>query len=457
MAEEAVVRFKPHRAQRAILDSKARFKVVAAGRRFGKTYLALMTAIIEGLRETNDRGFKMYENSEVVYFGVTLEQARRNAWNLLKLLARPVTAVDAHGRPKAHENTCVLTLVNGVRIRLMGFDDPDQARGMSIRFAILDEYATHPPDVWREIVRPALADNQGGAIFIGTPKWDNHFFDIFMSAKQKPTEVLPNGTEVQPWTDWEAWEFETDDNPLIPEEEKLALAVEYAHASADLYQQEIKAKFLKRSGALFKDEQIIVDPNEPEDGAWYVAVDPAGFRLEKDRGARVIKKRDEFAMALVKVSDRGWWVKDIITGQWTAREAAHRIIVASTRTVPALKCGIEKGALAAAMDWYLDEYQRQLNAFVNIVPVTHGNINKYDRVQFALQGRFEKKQIKFAPGPYLEKFRRQAMAFPSVYTHDDMVDALAYIDQIAVAFSGNEEAWATMDNQFEPLDEEAGY
>lgn len=454
--DQITVRFTPHKAQQVILNHPARFRVVAAGRRFGKTYLALLIAIIMGMSEKSPWGGKAWTaNDEVVYFAPTLEQARRNAWNLLKELARPLYG----GRPiQAHENTCVLTLPNGVRIRLLGtVDNKDAARGMSIRFAILDEYADMPEGVWGEIVRPALSATKGGALFIGTPKGRNHFYDLFMSATLKPTELLPDGTEIEPWQDWEAFTFEQGDNPLIDEDEKLSLAAEYTHGSSVLYEQEIRAKFVKEGGALFHRDQFIVQEQEPQDGVYYIAVDPAGFRAEKDsRSGRVIKKRDEFAIAIVKVHDRGWWVKDIITGQWTVRQAALAIVKAS-RDHDAIITGIEKGALANAMDWFLQEYQRQLNAYVNIQPVTHGNTAKYDRIQWALQGRMEKGQITFRPGEYLEKVITQGVDFPSMYTHDDMLDALAYIDQIAVPFSGLETLYSETISEYEPLDETSGY
>lgn len=449
------VRFTPHSNQAIILNHRARFKVVAAGRRFGKTYLALIMCILAALQTCSASGKQWTANSEVVYFAPTLEQARRNAWNLLKDLARPLFGDEPL---KVHENTCLLTLPNGVRIRLLGtVDNPDAGRGMDIRFAVLDEYADMPPDVWASVIRPALSATEGGALFIGTPKGHNHFYDIAMSAKIKPTEILPNGMEVEPWKDWEFFEFEQGDNPLISEEEKLALASEYTHGSSVLYEQEIRAKFIKAGGALFHSDQILIEKNEPANGAFYVAMDPAGFRLEKDgRSGKVIKRRDEFAIAVVKVHDKGWWVKEIITGQWTARQAALYLVKAA-RDVGAHIVGIEKGALMNAMDWFLSEYQRQLNAYINIQPVTHGNTAKYDRIQWALQGRFEKHQISFAPGEYMNKFTTQMVDFPSVYTHDDMLDALAYIDQIAVPFSGLEEEYAETVTGWEPMDIEAGY
>ena len=96
-----------------------------------------MMCILAGTQDVNERGRRLGTDAEVVYIGTTLEQARRNAWNLFKEFAGPIAS-------KIHENTAVLTLQNGVRIRLLGMDNPDAARGMKLRFAVMDEYADMP-------------------------------------------------------------------------------------------------------------------------------------------------------------------------------------------------------------------------------------------------------------------------------------------------------------------------
>ena len=148
-----------HPAQMAIYKSPAVYKAVAAGRRFGKTYLAAMMCIVNALATEDRMGRALQTDSEVMYMAPTFEQAKGIFWPVLKLLAEPVTA-------QVHENTGVLTLVNGVRIRLKGMDNPDRARGFKLRFAVLDEYADMHPGAWEAIIRPALADVDGGALFI---------------------------------------------------------------------------------------------------------------------------------------------------------------------------------------------------------------------------------------------------------------------------------------------------
>jgi phage terminase large subunit len=110
----ANLQVKLHDKQLEIFNDPHRFKVVAAGRRFGKSRLAAWTLIIEALKSTE---------KDVFYVAPTYQQARDILWSLLKEIARDVTA-------SAHENTSVLTLINGRKIYLKGSDRPDTLRGV---------------------------------------------------------------------------------------------------------------------------------------------------------------------------------------------------------------------------------------------------------------------------------------------------------------------------------------
>ena len=112
---------------------------------------------------------------------------------------------------------------------------------------------------------------------------------------------------------------------------------------------------------------------------------------------------------------------------------------------------------------YLNDYMAKYGRYFEIKPLTHGNQRKYDRVQWALQGRAQKGLIhlvkdKEGEAPWNEKLVDQAISFPSKYVHDDLVDALAYIDQMAPEAMGNFDIGmiekATM---FHALDTTAGY
>jgi hypothetical protein len=445
--------FALHEAQQEIYNDPARFKVVAAGRRFGKTFLALIMCIIVALQERNRYGDPYPMQAEVLYIGVTLEQARRNAWKLLKMLAEPVIMQDKNGRPMVHENNSTVTLLNGVTIRLLGMDSPDAARGMSIRYAVLDEYAQMPEMVFPEIIRPALMDTGGGALFIGTPKGRNHFFELFYR-----TQKGDRGP------DWKAFNYSSARNTFLRAEELVAAEAELTNGSEHLRQQEILANFMEPVGNVLMPANFPIDSNEPTEGAWKIAVDLAGFVKDADRG-REIRQRDDTAIAIVKVHPvdmsaksrymaYGWWVKKVIAGKWDVRSTAA-LIAQAMRDHPGAELGIEQGALHAAVEPYLREYFNEYGLPYAVTELKHGNQNKQDRIRWALDGRSTKGRIKIAKGDWNEEFYDQVGNFPSPRVRDDYIDAISYVDQMS------ETVYYDMDSlndyQFVPMDEIAGY
>ncbi len=443
----SIIEFNLHPAQAESHAHGARFKIVAAGRRFGKTVFSVIRCFEEALATENALGVQLDDSSEVLYIGIDREQAKRNAWPYFKKFAHEIekaTGLEC----RMLEKTSLIELpaeLGGCRIRLLGMDDPDAARGMKIRFAVLDEYADMPPRVWPEIIRPALADVRGGALFIGTPKGRNHFYDLVETAI--------------PLDDWGVFNFSMDDNPLIMAEERKALAEEYARGSSDLYDQEIQAKFIASSGQLFKTDQFPIIDRIPEGRQFdtFLAVDLAGFAADPDR-KKEMRRLDDTALAVVKVDSVGrWYVIKIDHGKWGVRETAYRICkTAHYYKIPII--GIEKGALMNAVQDYMHEYMARYNRWFEIKPLTHGNQRKYDRVQWALQGRAEKGDIYLLKGEWNEKFLDQAISFPSKYVHDDLVDALAYIDQMVPETITNFDITAIeKDTAFEMVDERAGY
>jgi predicted phage terminase large subunit-like protein len=440
----AQIAFNLHPAQAVIHDHKARFKIVAAGRRFGKTVFSIIRCFEEALATENKYGIKYDSSSEVIYVGIDREQAKRNAWPYVLQFAREIEK--ATGLVvRTLEKTSLVHLppeLGGCRIRLLGMDDPDAARGMKLRYAVLDEYADMPPRVWPEIIRPALADVRGGALFIGTPKGRNHFYELVEKAVGDP--------------DWGVFNYSMDDNPLIQEDERKALAKEYTNGSEDLYEQEVKAKFVASEGQLFRADQFKVIDQMPSGYMdTFIAVDLAGFASDPDR-KKEMRRLDSTAIAIVSVDEQGkWYIKQIQHGQWDTRETAYRIVkAAKDHQVPII--GIEKGALMNAVEPYMRDYMAKYNRWFEIKPLTHGNQKKFDRVQWALQGRAQKGEIYLLKGDWNSEFVDQCVSFPSRYVHDDLVDAVAYIDQMVqetIKFD-----IAQLDStKFEPLDPRAGY
>lgn len=409
-----------HPAQLEIFQSKARFKIVSAGRRFGKSQLAAWTLLINGLQS---------ESKDVFYIGPTFQQSKDIMWDMLKRLGQDIIKT-------THENTAVITLINGIKIYLKGSDRPDTLRGVGLCYVVLDEYASMKPVVWETIIRPTLADVEGGALFIGTPAGKNHFYDLY--------------TEAQNDEDWESFSFRSVDNPYIPEKE-----IEAARKamSSMAFRQEFEASFESFTGGIFKEEWFVTAKEEEDTGNYVVAVDPAGFEaVEKERGLRS-SKLDETSIAVVKISGNQWWVKDILHGRWSIKETASKILKASS-DVEATTVGIEGGSLKNAIMPYLEDEMRRQNKFVHIDELRHGGKKKTERITWSLQGRLEHRQITFNEDRDWKVFISQMLDFPNHLAHDDLLDSLAYIDQVSIAdFAHSIE----LEDDWEPYDEISGY
>jgi predicted phage terminase large subunit-like protein len=421
MAKELDVQLHP--AQLEIFNSTARFKVVSAGRRFGKSRLAAWILIIKALQS---------ESKDVFYIGPTFQQAKDIMWNMLKELLHGTDLIET-----THENTATMKLVNGRRISLKGSDRPDTLRGVGLAYVVLDEYASMKVEVWEQIIRPTLSDVKGGALFIGTPAGKNHFYDLFLEAEKDE--------------DWEAFQYTSTDNPLIdPKEVEVARRT----MSTQAFRQEFEASFVSFTGGIFKNEWIKYDENEPEEGNFVIAVDPAGFEaVEKERGLKG-SKLDETAISIVKIHGDKWWVKDILHGRWNIKETASKILQAAIEN-QATTVGIESGALKNAILPYLQDEMRTQGRWVVITDVTHGGKKKADRITWALQGRMEHGKITFnRNSDWNSELETQLIEFPSKGTHDDIIDSLAYIDQVSVAdFMHTIE----LEEEWKPYDDVAGY
>lgn len=422
--------FALHDAQLEIFSDPAQYKVVAAGRRFGKSYLSAVTLLIEGLKDFNDKGYDL-KNKDVWYIAPTFQQAKDILWNLLKDLGKDVIESTV-------ENTATIRLVNGRQIKLKGSDRPDTLVGVGLAYVVLDEYSLMKPDVWERNIFPTLTDVEGGALFIGTPRGKNHFYEVFLQGQ----------SDDPVWADWKSWHFNSTDNPILN-----ATLIEAARnkMSTQTFRQEFEANFNATGGNIFT-ESMIEYSEEPADGTWYISVDLAGFGETKELTSGNLKRLDETAIAVVKVGTYGWWVKEIDHGRWGIRETSLRILK-HAKDVRATRVGIEKGALKNAIHPYLEDQMKRLGIYPVIEATTHGNQKKTDRIVWALQGRFQNGRIKLNRGDWNKPFIDQLLDFPNPLSHDDLIDALAYVDQVAnVSYNDFVEM-----EEWEPLDHWTGF
>lgn len=177
MAESALVDlgFVPYEHQRDAHAKRKRFSVLVWHRRAGKTVFAIMELILAALACKRERG-------RFAYVGPLLGEAKDAAWEYLKHYTAGIP-----GRT-VNESELWVKFPNGARVRVYGADNPDALRGGYFDGVVPDEVAQMKPEVWGEVVRPMLADRQGWALFIGTPKGVNLFSKLYYEAASKESE-----------------------------------------------------------------------------------------------------------------------------------------------------------------------------------------------------------------------------------------------------------------------------
>ena len=221
--------------QKSIFDSDARFRVVVAGRRFGKTFLSMWEIA----------KFARHPNKKIFYCAPTYRQAKTVLWEDLK-----TQLLQRRWVKKINESELTITLVNNSKIYLRSADNPDSLRGVSMDFMIMDEAAMIDQRMWQEICRPALSDKQGHALFITTPRGSaNWIYDLYTNAAH-----LDN---------YESFQYTTLDGGNVPEEEITAAKRELDEKS---FRQEYMATFESYSGLIYYNWEAKrnITPHVPE-------------------------------------------------------------------------------------------------------------------------------------------------------------------------------------------------
>ena len=168
--------------QTEIFKDPTRFRVVVAGRRFGKSYLSgteLLNAAIGIDPETGEPR----EKQTVIYIAPTFQMCKGIMWTWLK------DHTPKGYITKMNDSDLYLEFKNGSTIQLRSGENYDSIRGLSLSFVVIDEVADIHPSAWSLVVRPALSDQEGGALFIGTPKGTNHFYDWYIKGKDTSSKA----------------------------------------------------------------------------------------------------------------------------------------------------------------------------------------------------------------------------------------------------------------------------
>lgn len=209
------------KSQDQVAHNKTRFRVVVAGRRFGKTHLSIRELCFHAKEP----------DKEVWYVAPTYKMARQIVWKKLKNKLS-----DLNWIAKTNETELTISLINGSTISLKGADNYDSLRGVGLDFIVLDEFADIDPEAWYETLRPTLSDKQGRALFIGTPKGiGNWAYEVYQNTQDDPNN-------------WASFSYTTLDGGNVPQEE-----VEQARKDLDerTFRQEYMATFETFSGRIY--------------------------------------------------------------------------------------------------------------------------------------------------------------------------------------------------------------
>lgn len=219
-----------HRGQREVLVDKHRFKVVVAGRRWGKTQCA-KAAIINRCR---------LPKQLIWYVAPTYRMARGIMWSEL------LDAIPRRLIKRVNETLMIIELINKTRIELKGADKPDTLRGVGLHYLVIDEAQDIREETWTKILRPTLASTRGDALIIGTPKSFNWLHARYVEGQRGEWYVNAKGQRRR--NSWKSWQFPTITSPFIPKEE-----IDAARADMDekSFRQEFEASFETMSGRVY--------------------------------------------------------------------------------------------------------------------------------------------------------------------------------------------------------------
>ena len=215
-----VTLYKPHAGQLRIHRSKARFRVVACGRRFGKTLMACNEIARFALE---------HKNVTCAWVAPSYRQSKI-AYRLIRKALKPAISYKSDSELR-------LEFYNGATITFYSSDNYDALRGNGFHFIVLDECADINELAWTEVLRPTLSDTNGRALFIGTPKGRNFFFRLFSKGDD------PNEPE------WANFNAATAANPYIRASEIESAKRELPE---DTFKQEYLAVFLEESAGVFR-------------------------------------------------------------------------------------------------------------------------------------------------------------------------------------------------------------
>lgn len=255
MRSEVNFSYKAHPKQALIHADPHRFRVLVAGRRFGKSWVAVAEAIYWSIT---------HPNSLIWIMAPSYRQAKTFAWPILMKLLPYGTL------QKKNEQDLDIVLKNGSQISLKGTERVDLLRGVGLDGVIMDEVAYMKDGTWESVVRPMLVDKNGWALFTGTPKGFNYFWKLAKLGDHNgeiegdPIDILGHeeGEKLLPDPAWKTFRFTTYDNPHIPPNE---IESTKAVMNDDFFAQEHLAAFTSFTGLIYNTFSPAMHVTEPFD------------------------------------------------------------------------------------------------------------------------------------------------------------------------------------------------
>ena len=372
-----------HPAQIQIVDNPGRFKVVAAGRRFGKGLLAVTESFKRGIGGEKCRWISPSYASDSFQAG----------WSIAENLAHQIPGVEV----EVQRRTFNFSALGGEWFQFKTAEEPDSLRGEGVDFAVFDEAAhiQKLQEIWEQAVRPSLLDRRGDTWFVSTPKGHNYFATLFNKGRDKEPG-------------WASFRFSSFDNPFLDRAEIEALK---ASLPALVARQEIEAEFVQLAGAMFRRDMIHVLDNIPSGIQWVRSWDLA---------CTTRTSSDYTAGAKVGMTDDGTIVVGhMIHLKGEMPEVLRTIAAPAKLDGENVKQGIETvGTQTSALQMLLADPLLACFTFAPL-PVAGDKITR----SLPLVARAEQGKLAIVRGSWNTPCVDELCSFPES-EHDDMVDAV---------------------------------
>lgn len=382
--------FDFHAGQKEVYDSSARFRVLAAGRRWGKTRLGVSECVEVGLK-----------GGRAWWVAPTYPLANEG-WRPLRLIGQTIPSA------KILEVDKEVRLPGGGLVQVRSADEAARLRGAGLDFVVVDEAAFCKEETWTEALRPALTDKLGRALIISTPKGGNWFRDLWEKAGSRE--------------DWARWQYPTTSNPFIPPGEVDSAARELPSL---VWRQEYLAEFVDAEGARYKPEWFRFFMPTMRDGlTWLRKQDGVEVDYREcqrfctvDLAASLKTSADWTVICSVAAHKGDLFVLDVVRRRMEGPDI-----------VPAIRDQMSMHDLrvahieAAGFQLSLIQEARRVGLPVKELRADRDKVAR----SLPLEARMEHGGVWFPrDASWLPELQRELLAFP-VGEHDDQVDALAY-------------------------------